>query len=602
MRLTSMCDQAASYIDIRSAKQAAISFDGKLLAYLSDASGTHQVWVQDWPAGAARPLTSLPEPVGAFSFRPKSRDIVFTTDCGGDERHQLWVVDGKSGDISALTDDPTSVHAWGAWSPDGNSIAYTCNARDKHHMDVYVMSLSTRQTVRVFEGTGYRQVLAFSPDGQSLLVLDWTLGSESQDLYLLDIVTGRRAALLGQDSPSRILKASFKRDGTGIYFLADRQQAFVSLLQLCLADGSISPVATRDGHDIGGMAVSPDQDRIAYVVDEGGWDHVHVRHLRDGTDRTVPGLPTGTLSSMQWLPDGSGLLMALEGAAHSPDIWHADLSCMQVRRVTDAPKGSLDQNRFIEPAVMATHSFDGLRVPFFVYRPATPAPVDGYPVVVMVHGGPAMAWRSTFRADVQYLLACGVMVVAPNVRGSTGYGRSYHQLDDKALRMNSVADLSAIRRWLTAQAEVAQDRVAVVGRSYGGYMVLAALTEQAGDWRLGIDFYGIANFQTMLATTGPWRRYLRAAEYGDPVHDRALLERISPIHKIDRVHVPLLVVQGMDDPRVPPGESEMVYSVLRGLGRPVEYLRIPHEGHGFARIENQQRVLATVADFLARFL
>lgn len=592
----------AAYINIRSAKSPALSFDGELLAYLSDESGTHQIWTQAWPDGAPLQLTDMPEPIGAFSFQPGTKSIVFTMDCGGDERHQLWWVDGDSRALIALTDDPGSVHVWGAWSPLGDRIAYTSNARDKHHMDVYVMDVATRNATCIWEGTGYRQVLAFSPDGTSLLVLDWTVSDANQNLYLVDIATGQREALLAQDSPSRFLKASFKRDGTGLYFLADTGQDFVSLGHLSFANGAVSKLAARDCNDIVAMAVSRDQDWVAYVVDEAGWDHVYVLNLREGTEWKVPGLPAGTVSSMLWLPNGSGLVMALESAARSPDIWHVDLSNAGVRRLTNAPKGTLKQEIFVEPGISATSSFDGLSLPFFIYRPKVPAPPNGYPVVVMVHGGPAMAWRSTFRADVQYLLACGVMVIAPNVRGSTGYGRPYEQLDDKHLRMNSVADLSAIRKWLAAQSDIAQTRVAVFGRSYGGFMVLAALTEQAGDWSLGINFYGIANFQTMLTTTGPWRRYLRAAEYGDPVHDHVLLEKISPIHKMDRVRVPVLVVQGLDDPRVPPGESEMVYSVLRGLGRPVEYLRIPHEGHGFARLDSQQKVFATTADFLARFL
>jgi dipeptidyl aminopeptidase/acylaminoacyl peptidase len=262
----------------------------------------------------------------------------------------------------------------------------------------------------------------------------------------------------------------------------------------------------------------------------------------------------------------------------------------------------MDAAAFIEPTVERIESFDGLAVPVFVYRPKVKPPVSGYPAVVIVHGGPEAQWTGTFRADVQFLLAQGIMVVAPNVRGSTGYGRPYQHLDDKDLRMDSVADLKEVRLWLGRLPDVDETRIAVFGRSYGGFMVLAALTEYPDLWKLGIEFYGIANFETLLETTGPWRKHLRAVEYGDPVADKALLARISPIRKIDRIRVPLFMAQGLDDPRVPPSESEMVYAALRGLGRPVEYLRIPHEGHGFARLENRQTVFGALADFLARHL
>ncbi len=203
---------------------------------------------------------------------------------------------------------------------------------------------------------------------------------------------------------------------------------------------------------------------------------------------------------------------------------------------------------------------------------------------------------------MQYLVAAGIIVVAPNVRGSTGYGRAFHEADDKAHRWKSVADLHAVRADVGQWSEVDAMLIGIFGRSYGGYMTLAALTEHPEQWCVGVDFYGITNFHTLLQTTGPWRRYLRAAEYGDPVQDAELLKQISPVHRLHRVQAPLLLVHGMDDPRVPPGESEMVASILRGLGKPYSYLRIDHEGHGFAQRDNRKRVFSAFAAFLHRTL
>ena len=589
------------YLDIPGAKSPALSPDGGLLAFLSDRTGFPQIWLQPMEGGTAWRAAETPEPVGALAFSPKSRDLVFTLDCGGDERHQLWLIPGADGAPVTLTDDPTVVHVWGAWSPDGTRIAYASNARDRFHMDIHVMEVATRQARCVYRGELFREVMAFFPDGQALLVRDSTRATMDQDLFRLDLATGAYEPFLPHDGKARYVAAKTRKDGNGLYLLTDQGRDFQGIAFLSFADRSLGWVAAPDGQDVEAMALSPDQGRLAYVVNEEGWNRPLVRDLDSGAETAVAGLPPGVIGSVSWRPDGSGLVFPLEGAATPPGIWQYDLAAGAASRLTDAPASDLIDG-FVEPAVQRTASFDGLQVPFLLYRPQGEAPQGGFPAMIVVHGGPEAQWTPTFRADIQYMLARGIMVVAPNVRGSTGYGRPYHQLDDVGLRMDSVADLRAVRLWLGAQPDVNESRIGVFGRSYGGFMVLAALTEYPELWRLGIEFYGIASFHTLLQTTGPWRRRLRAAEYGDPVADKALLGRISPIHKLHEIRVPLLIAQGLDDPRVPPGESEMIYSGLRGLGRPVDYIRVPHEGHGFARRENRHDVFGAVAAFLDRHL
>ncbi|MGK9170500.1 S9 family peptidase [Inquilinus limosus] len=590
------------YLDIRSARNPALSPDGGLMAFLSDETGFHQIWLQPAGGGTAWRAAETEEPVGALAFSPKNRDLVFTMDRGGDERHQLWLIPGTDAAPVALTDDPTVVHVWGAWSPDGERIAYAANTRDRTHVDIHVMEVATRRATCVYQGELYREVMAFFPDGRALLVRDCTRAMTDQDLFRLDLDTGAYEPLLPHDGRARYAAAKFRKDGSGAYLLTDQGRDFQGVAFFSLADRSLRWLVTIEGKDVEAMALSPDQSRIAFVVNEEGWNRILIRDLDSGAETAVEGLPPGVIGSVSWRPDSSGLVFPLEGAATPPDIWGFDLTTGAAARITDASKGELDTGGFVEPVVRRASSFDGLQVPFLLYRPKGEAPAGGFPALVIVHGGPEAQWTPTFRADIQYMLARGIAVAAPNVRGSTGYGRPYQHLDDVELRMDSVADLRAVRLWLGAQDEIDETRIGIFGRSYGGFMVLAALTEYPELWRLGIEFYGIANFHTLLQTTGPWRRRLRAAEYGDPVADRDLLERVSPIHRLDRIRVPLLVAQGLDDPRVPPGESEMVHSCLRGLGRPVEYIRVPHEGHGFARLDNRQTVFGAVAAFLDRHL
>ncbi|MFC7397243.1 S9 family peptidase [Chelatococcus sp. GCM10030263] len=598
----SMGADIGAYIDIRTAKSPAVSPDGELLAYLSDESGTHQIWLKPTAGGAPWRLTDLPEPVGAIAFSPKSRDLLFTMDCGGDERHQLWLVPEASGLAVPLTEDPTTLHAWGCWSPDGTRIAFAANSRDKSQMDLFVMEVATRETTAVLQGVGYREAIAFFPDGRSLLVRDATRAMNDQDLFRLDLGTGALEPLLPHEGRAQYRALKTRKDGSGFFLVADHEHAFHALGFYALSEKRLTWLVERDNQDIEAVAVSPDQQRLTYVVNDEGWSRLFLRELETGENRELRGFPLGTIASVAFTPDNASVVFPLEGAATPGDIWRYDLAGEKPERLTKASKAGVDVSSFIEPTVERVGSFDGLQVPVFVYRPRAKAPAAGYPAVIIVHGGPEAQWTPGFRADVQYMLAQGIMVVAPNVRGSTGYGRPYQHLDDKERRMDSVADLKAVRLWLGGLSEVDESRIAVFGRSYGGFMVLAALTEYPELWKLGIEFYGIANFETLLETTGPWRKHLRAAKYGDPVADKDLLARISPIRKIDRIRVPLLMAQGLDDPRVPPGESEMIFSALRGLGRSVEYLRIPHEGHGFARIENRRTVFGAVADFLARHL
>jgi dipeptidyl aminopeptidase/acylaminoacyl peptidase len=247
-------------------------------------------------------------------------------------------------------------------------------------------------------------------------------------------------------------------------------------------------------------------------------------------------------------------------------------------------------------------SFDGTQIPGWMAYPASQPPADGWPAVVWVHGGPAGQTRANFRPDMQMLLDQGYAVLMPNVRGSTGYGRSSTASDDVALRLDSVKDLAAAHRWLAGQPGIDRTRIGIMGQSYGGYMVLAAITEYPELWKTAVNYYGIADFTTLLAATGPWRRAHRSREYGDPTRDAELFDRISPIRQADRITAPLLVLHGTRDPRVPFGESEQIVANLAGRQHPVQFEVFDYAGHGFIRPDDRRRTYATVAEFFRRTL
>ncbi|MDP9837070.1 dipeptidyl aminopeptidase/acylaminoacyl peptidase [Neorhizobium huautlense] len=602
--MTKAFDAAAitPFLEIRSVKSPAVSPDGQWLAYLSDATGFHQLWIKPLAGGEARQVTDLPEPVGAFAFNPKGPEVLFTMDCGGDERHQLWLLPDLDAAPVLLTQAPAVVHMWGAWSPDGKRIAYVSNARSPYDMDVHVMEIATRDVATLHIGRGMREVLAFFPDGKSLLVRESLRSGNDQDLYRLDIETGSLLPLMPHEGRARYLAARLFKDGSGGVTVCDQDSDFMLIRPFGAEGGSAAPVVELPGRNAEALALSPDQTRIAFLINEDGWSRIATANRDGGDIKTFENQPVGVITSVAFTPDGQSLVFPLESASKPSGIWKLDFSGGHFEQLVAADTHGFDAAGFIEPVVEWFESFDGQKIPACVYTPASPPPTDGYPALFIIHGGPEMQWRPDFRADVQFLLSQGVMVIAPNVRGSTGYGRTFHQLDDREKRMDSVADLRAIRIAIGGRDDVNANRIGVFGRSYGGFMVLSALTEDPDLWSVGIDFYGVGNFLTHLMATGPWGRQQRVAEYGDPTVMREKLERFAPINRIGRIKTPLLIVHANRDPRVPMGQSEDVYSCLSGLGHDCEYLRIDHEGHGFARLENRLTVFSTFARFLEKHL
>ena len=596
----------STFVSIPEKSAPAVSADGSLIAFLSNETGTAQIWLMPadngCPAGPARQATGLDERIVSMAFSPKGSDLLFVSDCGMDERYRLFLLENAEGDPIPLTHAPGRVHAWGCWSPDGASIAYGCNGREAAKMDIHVMDIATGESRIVMENEGYAEPVAFSPDGTRLLVNDSRRSMSDQDLLWIDLTTLAVIPALPHAGRARYLSVRFLDDeGYKAVVLTDQDDDF---LRPCIADfktAALSPVFAPDGVNVDVAALSSDKTTLACAVNHEGIDRIAVVTLEDGSVRHCDAPGTGQIDGLKFTEDDTAVLFSLAGPALPSSLWRMTLENGTFARV-EGTKSATGEYVFSEPVVERLASFDGVSVPYFLYTPDQTPPTAGWPVLFMVHGGPESQWKAQFRADLQYYLKLGIMVVAPNVRGSTGYGRSFHQLDDREKRMDSVRDLLALRDAIAARPDVNASRIGVMGQSYGGFMVLAAMTEAPRAWCCGIDFYGISNFTTLMMTTGPWRMRLRAAEYGDPVDDADLLADISPIIRIERIDAPLLLVHANCDPRVPIEQSEQVYSALKGHDRPVEYLRIDHEGHGFSRTENRVQVFSTVVAFLQKHL
>jgi dipeptidyl aminopeptidase/acylaminoacyl peptidase len=580
-----------TYATTGAAAAPAFSCDGGTVFHLRGA-GAPQLWAVSMDGTGARAVAAPDEKVAFLRRAPKDDRLIFGIDAGGDERQQLWLVEG--GTVRPLTRAPGVIHDFGAWSPDGSAIAYTANDRDEAHMDVLVHTLGG-ETRRLHQGTHILSVAGWHPDGDRLaFVADAAHGDQA--LSVLDIASGAVRAIPHR-RPAAFKSVRWAKDGSHLQALSDGGGEFLALCRVDIESGTVTPWIAAPGRDIEAWSLSADGAKVATVENDRGFTVLRVTTTQDGIAAAVK-LPEGVVADLAWSPDGTTLAFSASTPTQPPGLCLYDVTTQAVRTLWE-PEAPAEVRPF---TLVSWPSFDGRTIPGWFATPAGTPPAAGWPAVVWVHGGPEGQTRGGWRPDMQMLLNQGYAVLMPNARGSTGYGRTSTALDDVEKRLDSVHDLAAAHAWLIAQPAIDEARIGIMGQSYGGYMVLAAITEYPALWKAAVDYYGIGDFTTLLAGTGPWRRSHRAREYGDPVRDAALFARISPIHHADRITAPLLVLHGTRDPRVPYGESEQIVAALRRRGHNVTFESFDYAGHGFIRRDDRCRAYAAVAEFFGHHL
>jgi dipeptidyl aminopeptidase/acylaminoacyl peptidase len=578
----------ARYLKIRAAHGATWSPDGRRVAFLTDITGVTQAWELPVEGGWPEQLTFHEERVSGVHYSPTENKLLYSMDAGGNERSQLFLLGG--GEEWDLTQVPEAIHYFGGFSLDGERIAYTATRRNGTDFDVFVQDLLDGEPETVWETSGYHTVSGWAPNA-SFLVVSRHHSNLSNDLYRLDLTSGEATLLTPHEGEARFRGARVTPNGESIFLATDRDGDFVRLARLDLSTLEIEHL-TPDDWDVEEVELSEDGRWLAVSRNFEGYSDFM---LFSGKGRRVPGpeMPEGIVGGFEFSPDGERLAFTLTGPNHNPDVWVVDLPDGEARRLTRSSTAGIPPRTFRRPRVVRYPTFDGREIPAFFYEPETSP--ENAPVVVNVHGGPESQSRPLFAPVTQYLLGRGYAVFAPNVRGSTGYGKAYTHLDDVYLRMDSVKDLAYAAGWLRDRGH---ERVAVMGGSYGGFMVLAALTEYPELWTAGVDIVGIANMVTFLENTGSYRRALREPEYGSLERDRGFLELISPLHKAEEITAPLMVIHGKNDPRVPVGEAEQIVEKVKKNGGAVEYLLYEDEGHGLAKLKNRLDAYPKIAAFL----
>jgi dipeptidyl aminopeptidase/acylaminoacyl peptidase len=571
------------------------------------------------PLGMREQLTWDAEPITSAVAHPRDGNtLLYRKDQGGDENMQIWLRT-LSGSMERLLTDGKSLNGPPVFSHDGQRVAFYSNARDGANYDVYISDLNSTAPPRLAVGgaTAALYPQEWSVDDRKLAVIRYSSITDSE-LFIADVATGAMTrvepAPESNAGPVAVSQARFSRDTRGVYFLSDHGGEFTELHYVDFFTEEHRVLTPQTRWDVEQFELSDDGRFIAYTINEAGVSRLVLHDLTLRADLLLPALPAGAvIGSMGFDRDSKRLAVSLQTAQAPSDVFvyslevaannTAAVPTTTLARWTQSELGPINAGALVAAETVTFPTWDRVgnkqrMLSAYIYRPRTPGP---HPVLIDIHGGPESQYRPTWDPFTQYLVnELGYAVVAPNVRGSSGYGRSFLKLDDGVLREDSVRDIGSLLVWIGLQRDLNRARVVVSGGSYGGYMTLASLAHFSDRLAGGIDTVGISNFVTFLTNTSAYRRDLRRAEYGDERDPkmRAFLQGISPLANVKSIRKPLFIVQGLNDPRVPASESEQMKSLLRANGGDVWYLAAKDEGHGFRKKANRDALRVTVVQFL----
>jgi dipeptidyl aminopeptidase/acylaminoacyl peptidase len=621
------------YLNIRSAGSPTFSPDGKRIAFLTNITGTSQIWMIDSTGGYPEQITSFQDNIGFVRWSPAGNGILFGKASGGDENTQLFWMSNDGAEIKQLTSNPKVRHNFGSWSADGTKIYYASNKRDRNFFDIYSMEVESGKEELLYQQDGSNAFLDASDDGKRIIV-----GRSSEkfsldnDLYLIELSTKEITHLTPHAEAAQYSDVHFLPDNRTIALGTNQNGEFYNLAEISLKVPNIATVTElankirvidNSNWDLDASEVAPDGSLYAYTLNREGFSELYVRKIETGGKPLISGidkkaemikLPAqGIVGGLEFSKDGDKLAFTFNSAKYNSDIWIYDLQSKNLMQLTKSSRSGIPQSSFVEPQLIKFKSFDGREISAWYYKPEqlvakgdkttiSVGQAQNLPVIVSVHGGPEGQDRPGFNSLTQYYLSRGYAVLAPNVRGSTGYGKTFSHLDDVEKREDSVKDLAYAVEWLKTQGGADAKRIAVTGGSYGGYMTLAAITLYPDLWAAAVDTVGIVNWETFLKNTSGYRRRQREVEYGMLDKDIEFLRRISPIAKIDKIKTPLFVIHGKNDPRVPYTEAEQVVKALRDRGAIVEYKLYDDEGHGISKLKNRLELYPLVADFLDKYM
>src|SRR5580693_8499560 len=567
---------------------------------------TNQIHLVKMPGGARTQLTFYPDRVSSAHYSPTKDDsFVFSKDVGGGEFFQLYRYDVSSGDVTLLTDGK-SRNTDAVWSHAGDRLVYGSTRRNGNDVDLREIEPANPKSDHLLaqlQGGGW-QALDWSPDSSKILAVEEISANEAY-LWIVD-AKNEKTLITPKGGAEKIAYngGRFSKDGKGIFVTTDKDSEFQRLAYVDLATKEHTYLTSNIPWDVDEFDLSDDGKTIAFVVNEDGFGVLHLFDTNTRKEKSVPSLPKGVISGVQWHKNNRDLGFNLSSARSSSDVFSLDVQTGKVERWTFSETGGLNTSDFPEPQLIHWKSWDGRNISGFLYRPS--AKFTGKrPVIVNIHGGPEGQFRPSFPGRWDYYMnELGAAMIAPNVRGSTGYGKTFLALDNGFLREGSYQDINTLFDWIQTQPQLDSGRVLVTGGSYGGFMTLAVATNFNDRICCSVDVVGPSNLVTFLEHTSGYRQDLRRVEYGDERDPkmRAFLEQIAPYNKAKNITKPLFVIAGKNDPRVPASESEQMVNIVRQNGTPVWWLMAKDEGHGYAKKKNQDYQFCATVMFVKDYL
>jgi dipeptidyl aminopeptidase/acylaminoacyl peptidase len=576
-------------------------------------NATNQVHFVSEPGVNPQPMTDFPDAVTGATYQPTTGHyFLFSRGEGGNEVYRIHRYDPATREVTALGPEGERASS-PAWTRKGDRIAYTTQPIDRNNPDrkarttLHIMDPLKPETDRIvarFEGGGWFG-FRFSEDGKRLVFVEYVSANESY-LWVMDVATGKKRRVTPPAKGETVFygETHFSRDGKGLFTTSDRGSEYRKLVYIALATGRPRSLTGRLDFDVEDYDISLDANRIAFLTNENGSSVLRFIDLATLKELPRPPLVQGVIEGLQWRPKSDEVGFHITSARSAGDVFSYDYKSNQLTRWTNGNNPELNTSEFVEPRLVKWKSFDGLEVSGFLYEP--PKKFAGKrPVIINIHGGPESQARPWFIGRGNYFVSeLGVATIFPNVRGSSGFGKSFLKLDNGMKREDSVKDIGALLDWIREQPDLDAERVMVMGGSYGGYMTFACAFHFADRIAAAASIVGISNFVTFLERTESYRRDLRRAEYGDERNPamRAFLESIAPVNNADKISKPLLVVQGLNDPRVPYTEAVQIVETLKKKNTPAWFIMAKDEGHGFVKKPNVDFQFYATVEFARRTL
>lgn len=586
---------------VGSASSPQFSPDGKEIAFISSLSGLPQVWRMPVSGGFPVLVTPFDDPVSGFAWSPDGRWIAASVAPGGGLNSQVYLLRPDGTGLQRITDGGTVNNWLGDWMEDGSGVHVASNRRSSGAMDAWLFS-SAGEPRLIAKNNGIGYVTDTSQDSKAVL-LGRMVSRGSNDLYYVDLASGEEILLTPHEGPGEF-SGEFAPDGRTIYLVSnlDRDRTAFARVRVG-SDRKATPIEVlvgRDDAELDSVTINRQGTLAALLWNVAGRNELTLFDFVSNTPRPVPSLPNEIAGQLTFSRDGKLLAFTSSGAAAPSDIWLLDLGRREYRQLTRSPHAGVNLDEMVRPTVVTYRAHDGLPLSGWLYR--APGVTEAGPIVINFHGGPEGQERPFFNSTYQALLSRGISVFGTNVRGSSGFGKRFVNLDNGALRVDAVRDIKATVDHLIEAGIAEPGRIGIMGGSYGGYMVMAGLAEYPDIFAAGANLFGVVNFETFFKHTEPWMAAISTVEYGDPATEAEMLRRLSPIHKVSQVEAPTIVLHGANDTNVPVVEAEQVVESLRSRNVPVEYVLFPDEGHGWRKTTNRIRSTVEIVRWFETYL